>query len=448
MWSEVEFGEHQRGLIHGRSIKSLAKAGFMLAERAGQSFSAVLGNSFRQDIAAIFAKESVEATFILQGHIQATVERARSSASPVIIVPQDTVFYDYSGHKTKQGLTTIQQQAKGLVQHNVLALDEDGLPLGLLWQHTWARKGKNAALFEKESDKWFKGLEAVNAQAAAIGKRIVLVQDRESDILDFFKAPRAEQVELLLRVCQNRTLQDTDSAETFKLNQARENLRPVGTMQVKIARQNKEVTLTLQLKAGQVNVWPGKDKSVALHKSAPMSLVSALEIAAVDEKGADCHDPEAAADWLLLTTLPLDESCTAADIVSYYSLRWRIERFHYVNKTGGLRVEELRFDDVHTLINALAFYSVLAWRILHLTYLVRNEPQASARTCFNDTEIKVLSRYSRTQVQTVEQAIKALGKLVGFQGSKKYPFPGAKKLGQALERLNAMVEGFNLARNI
>ena len=81
MWSELEFGECQRGLLHGRSIKSLAKAGFMLAERVGQSFSAVLGNSFRQDIAAIFAKENVEATSILQGHVQATVERAQSSAS-------------------------------------------------------------------------------------------------------------------------------------------------------------------------------------------------------------------------------------------------------------------------------------------------------------------------------------------------------------------------------
>jgi dsDNA-binding SOS-regulon protein len=446
MWSAVEFGASQRGLIHGRSIKSLAKAGFMLAERVGQSFSSVLGNSFRQDVAAIFAKEHMEASSILHGHVQATVERAKSSASQVIIVPQDTVFYNYSGHKAKEGLTAIQQQTKGLVQHNVLALDKDGLPLGLLWQHNWARKGKNAGLFEKESDKWFKGLEAVNAQATAIGKRIVLVQDRESDILAFFKAHRAEQVELLVRVCQNRTLQDTDSEETFKLNQAKENLREAGTMQVKIIRKNKEVKLTLQLKAGQVSVWPGKDKSVALHKTKPMTLVSALEIAAVDEKGNNCHDPEAAADWLLLTTLPLDDTCTAANIVRYYSLRWRIERFHYVNKTGALNVEELRFDDVHTLINALAFYSVLAWRILHLTYLVRNEPQASAETCFNETEISVLSSYSRTKVQTVEQAIKVLGKLVGFQPSKKYPLPGAKKLGQAIERLNAMVEGYKLAQ--
>jgi hypothetical protein len=107
----------------------------------------------------------------------------------------------------------------------------------------------------------------------------------------------------------------------------------------------------------------------------------------------------------------------------------------------------LRFDDVHTLINALAFYSIIAWRILYLTYLARNDPQASAQTCFDETELKILTHYAQTEVKTIEQAMKALGKLVGFQPSKNYPLPGAKKLGQAIARLNAMVEGFKMAIN-
>jgi dsDNA-binding SOS-regulon protein len=341
MWAEEEFGQSQRGLIHGRSRKSLARAGFMIAERTGLSFSAVLGNSFRQDIAAIFAKEAMEASSLLHGHVQATVERARASASQLIIVPQDTVFYNYNSHQAKEGLTTAyHHQIKGLLQHNVLALDEEGLPLGLLWQHTWARKGKNASLFKKESDKWFKGLEAVNALAPAIGKRIVLVQDRESDILDFFKAVRAEQLELIVRVCQNRKLEDIASEAVFKLDQAAEKLADAGIAQVKVMRHNKEVTLTLQLRAGQVSVHPNKDKNAARHKTGPMTLVNAREIAAKDEKGQDCYKAQEAADWLLLTTLTLDEQCTAMDIVKYYSLRWRIERLHYVNKSGALNVED------------------------------------------------------------------------------------------------------------
>lgn len=436
-----------RGLLHGRSRKSLAKACFMIGEYFEQSFSAILGNSFRQDIAAIFAKDTMEASTILHGHVTATVGRAKASASQVIIACQDSVYLNYSTHKAKAGLTPLQQQVMGLAQHNVLALGAQGQPLGLFWQHTWARKGKNASLFDKESDKWAKGLQAVNDLAPAVGKKIVLVQDRESDILAFFKAPRAEQVELIVRVCQNRKLEDPASGAVFKLDKAEERLAAAGTAQVKVIRQNREVTLTLQLKAGQVSVHPGKDKSAALHKTQPMTLVSAREIAALDQKGNDCYQAHEAADWLLLTTLAPGEEHSALDIVNYYALRWRIERFHYVQKSGALNVEALRFGDVHTLINALAFYAIIAWRVLHLTYLARHAPQTTAGECFDETEIRILSHYARTQVKTITQAMKGLGTLVGFQPSKNYPLPGAKKLGQALNRLNAMVIGFKLAEN-
>lgn len=447
MWSEQEFGESQRGLLHGRSRKSLAKASFMLYKQAGKSFSAILGNSFRQDIAAIFAKEEMVASTLLKGHVQATVERAKAACSQRIIVAQDTTYFNYSSHKTKQGLTPIQGQVKGLVQHNVLAMNEHGLPLGLLWQHTWARKGKNADLFKKESAKWFHGLQAVTTLAPAMGKKVVLVQDRESDILAFFKAPRAESVELIVRICQNRKLAAVDSAAIFPLAQASEQLVAVGTTHVWIMRQNRPVRLTLQVKAGQVRIHPGNNQSIARHQTPPMTLVSAQEIAATDEKERDCYQPKEAAHWLLLTTLTLAPDCTAFDIVTYYSLRWRIERFHYVQKSGALQVENLLFDDVHTLINALAFYSITAWRLVYITYLVRHDPQADAATCFDSTEQKLLSYYAGSPVTTITQAVKALGKLVGFQPSKKFPFPGVKKLGQALTRLHDMVQGFKLLEN-
>lgn len=42
----------------------------------------------------------------------------------------------------------------------------------------------------------------------------------------------------------------------------------------------------------------------------------------------------------------------------FYALRWCIERIHYTLKSGALSVEKRQFDNIHTLINALAFYSV------------------------------------------------------------------------------------------
>jgi IS4 transposase len=46
--------------------------------------------------------------------------------------------------------------------------------------------------------------------------------------------------------------------------------------------------------------------------------------------------------WLLLTTLPVEDFAAARRLVFWYTLRWRIERFHFTLKTGGCQVEHLQ----------------------------------------------------------------------------------------------------------
>ena len=59
---------------------------------------------------------------------------------------------------------------------------------------------------QKESQKWFKGLAAVNQQAQTSPKRWVVTCDRESDIFEFFKAPRKASVDLLVDSLRQATL--------------------------------------------------------------------------------------------------------------------------------------------------------------------------------------------------------------------------------------------------
>jgi hypothetical protein len=49
-------------------------------------------------------------------------------------------------------------------------------------------------------------------------------------------------------------------------------------------------------------------------------------------------------DWKLLTSLPVDTVQEAQQIVYYYHLRWLIERFHFVLKSG-CKVEELQLQE-------------------------------------------------------------------------------------------------------
>ena len=77
-----------------------------------------------------------------------------------------------------EGLSIIQGNIKGILQHNVLALDEQGIPQGIIYQKYWSRKGTKE-FGGVEGTKQEEGLSAVNKHLADVEKTVVLVSDRE-----------------------------------------------------------------------------------------------------------------------------------------------------------------------------------------------------------------------------------------------------------------------------
>lgn len=395
-----------------------------------------MGNSFRQTVAGIFAHPEMNQEIMLSGHIQATMERAEATVGEYVIAAQDTTYYNYSGHKKMSGLGVIQGNVRGLMQHNVLLLNEQGLPLGLLGQQYWTRDGGlDLPEGEKESSKWLKGLNAINQQASQSSKRFVTVEDREGDVFSFFKAERKTNVDLLVRVYQARNLEIVSSNIVCQLPDVSSHLPDYGNQRVRIYRQNREVELILRLRAGAVNVYPDKNLSANKHKTQGLSLVVAQEIGCIDPKtNEDIFCSEDAATWYLLTSLPIATTSHVQRVTRFYALRWRVERFHYTLKSGALQVEKLQFDDIQTLINSLAFYSVVASQILALTYAVRENPDQSASILFDESEVILLQKVSSKKIISIRDAVLALAKIVGFAPTKKQPYPGVKVLATAIER--------------
>jgi hypothetical protein len=454
MWAVTEFAQGLAG-FHKRNGKSLVRAAELIYQQMGRSFSGALGNSFRQAVAGIFSKPLMNTDKMLEGHVKATVERCQNSASHVLIVSQDSALYNLTTHEALLGLGTLQGKLKGTIQHNVLACDRRGVPLGLLYQRNWTRGGLNA--LDNESDKWLLGLEAVNEHLSDLGKGVVLVQDREADVWSFFKAKRAPNVDLLVRVHQPRKLQVMASGLVLPLEQAAQDVPVVGQMQVQIERHNHPVQLTLQVSAGAVAVLPPKDLSAKKHKINELYLVVAREVAALDGQGRCVFDEQQAAQWLLLTSYPVKQASDALLVVEWYALRWRIERLHYVLKSGGLQVERLQFDDVATLFNAFAFYSVIAWRVLYLTYLARQDEQLPAEHYFDQVELQLLQASNHKahsnkahpkSITTLQAGVAALGRLVNFQPTTKQPLPGVKLLAQALLKLHHMRQAILIWQNL
>jgi hypothetical protein len=293
---------------------------------------------------------------------------------------------------------------------------------------------------DKESRKWLQGLQGVQ-EALPQGVRVVLVQDREADVFAFLAAPRPAHIDLVVRACQPRRVevkgeQGTDKRHVLEVARG----APVlGQMRIKVPRKpgQPEREAVLEIAARAVVLKAPKHRTADVpSESQALWVVRATEIAPAVQ-----GEP---IEWILLTTLRVESLEEACQCVRYYALRWRVGRFHYTLKQGCM-VEKLQFDDAPTLKNALALYSVVAWRLLWMTYVARQSPQAVAEELFTPVELAVLRHKTQLPVLTVRCAVRAVAQLGGFPGNPSAKEPGVKVLWRGLRRLDAMVEGWLLA---
>lgn len=95
-------------------------------------------------------------------------------------------------------------------------------------------------------------------------------------------------------------------------------------------------------------------------------------------------------EWRLLTTLDVKSAERASECIKYYKLRWRIEEFHRVLKSG-CGVEKHKQDHANKLKRVIAIDMVIAWRIMLLTLQGRECPEMPAEIIFSKCELFVLS---------------------------------------------------------
>jgi hypothetical protein len=144
--------------------------------------------------------------------------------------------------------------------------------------------------------------------------------------------------------------------------------------------------------------------------------------------------------WRLLTTCPLASFAEACLMVNYYSMRWYIERFHYVLKSG-CNIERHRLASVEALQRLLAIANIVAWRLLWLTHLTRLQPDLPCTVALSDAEWKALYvATNRTQTlpaqpPTLYQAVRAIAKLGGFLGRRSDGEPGVTVLWRGWQHL-------------
>ena len=387
-----------------------------------------------------FENKNVHWQSILAPHVKNTIERCKQQQ--LVLLIQDTTPQDFSTlHKTTGlGPYSTKPKALGLLMHSVLAINQDGVPLGLPYLNIWSRENYpkqkrhqryQLPIQEKESNKWLLALEESSKLLPKNIKRVTIA-DRESDIYEFFKKAIELEEHLVIRATHNRRI----TGEHRLLYEQIEQISELGQCLVDIPRDSEKNLPPRQAKLSirycPVNVCQAHARTKN-PESVSLYAVYAIEI--------DAPQGEEPIEWLLLTTLPVTDVTEAVQKIKWYRERWKIERFHFTLKSG-CKVEELQFETAERLIKAITLYAVIAWYLLWLTYQARSTPHLSCEVILEKTDWQILycvankTKAPPEKPPTLEEVVLMFAKLGGFLGRKGDGNPGVKVIWRGFQKFN------------
>jgi hypothetical protein len=387
--------------------------------------------------------EKVTPEAIRSVHREKTVERVKEYKTVLAI--QDTTSLNYTIHQATSGLGPIDGNgSNGMHVHSVLAVSFDGIPLGLVHQQVWSRdpekkrekeEHKKLPIEEKESYRWLQSLDATS-KAMGEESHIITVADREADIFELFALPRPGNMDLLIRAVQDRLVQG-ENTEVRKLWESMESIPAADQLitthlEHSPGKPARDVLLAVRWQSVQLLV-PAKKKKKYEHASVTFTALLITQV--------DPPEGETPLEWLLLTSLAVETFQQAAQCVLWYRLRWLIERYHFVLKSG-CHLEKLQLETAERLERALALYCIVAWRLLHLTYLARVSPDTSCEVVFQTYEWQALYAFTYqtnvipTTPPSLHETTRLVAKLGGFLARKSDGEPGVQTIWRGLRRLD------------
>ena len=405
-----------------------------------------------------FDNERVSEQEILAGHFQATKERFAGTKDAVLVL-HDTTELSYRRenigllHKPKYGGDDHWRNDNplcGILMHSSMVLTQGGLPLGLAAVKFWTRKrfkGTNALkrsvnptrvpIEQKESMRWLENIRQ-STRLLSEATRCVHIGDRESDIYELFCAANEERTHFLVRTCANRLAK----TGTTTVAEEMETVKVKGLHRIEVRDKTGHISeALLELKYKRLKVLPPIGKR---------GKYPALNLTVVHAQERNAPRDREPIDWKLLTDLPVTTQDEAVEKLNWYALRWKIEVFHKILKSG-CKVEDSGLRTAERLVRLIATCSILAWRTFWMTMINRIQPSAAPQTVLTEVEISVLDRLDggpRTPQPMLSDYLTRIAKLGGYLDRKNDPYPGNIIMWRGLARLTDITLGFSLRSKI
>ena len=230
----------------------------------------------------------------------------------------------------------------------------------------------------KESVRWLENLKQ-STSLLDEPSRCIHIGDRESDIYELFCAAQKSDTKFLVRTCVDRLA--GDGRHTIAAAMRRVKVKAVHEVEVRDAKGTVSQA-TVKVKYHRLRVYPpiGKQKEYP-----PLMLTVIYAKESSTPRGRE------KIDWKLITNLPVHSRKDAVEKLTWYAMRWRIETFHKILKSG-CRAEASKLRTAERIVNLIAVFCILSWRIFWMTMMNRVAPAASPLVALTRCRDSLLDR--------------------------------------------------------
>jgi len=391
-----------------------------------------------------------EVTFqsVAEAHWQQT--RRRSVGRCLVLC--DTTELDFGIHRDISDLgPTGNGGGWGCLLHSGLLVAAEGEEvIGLAGQTIYYRRPvlqkENATqrlARERESGVWGVVIDAVGPPAQHV--ELVHVMDRGADNFEVYCHCLEQQADWVVRVTQRQRKILTPDGTCLPLQEYLATLPLSGCYELwlrvrpgQAARRAK-----LQVRHGGLRVPPPVHQSPYVRGVNP----GPVEMHVIQVREVDPPAGVEPIEWILLTSLVVEDVQDARVVIGYYEKRWLIEEWHKALKTG-CRVTARQLKTKHRLEAMVGLLSVVSVRLLQLKSAARTEPDRPAQRMIPPRWITLLQaarRNLQVGALTVGEFYRELAKLGGFIGRKSDGEPGWITIWRGWQKLYLMVRGAELA---
>lgn len=440
-FADLHFGDK-------RLDERLAKVMRAFAEAPDQSiFLASAGRSQAKAAYRFLKNEKVNAALLLQGAACATKEKIARTGEKEILCIQDTTGIGFGDRKKIKDMGYYcDKNILGMNVHSCIAVTRQGIPLGILHQQYNTRESAKDTsqtkeqkrlrpIEEKEDYRWIQTIQK-SRDYIPEGVKGIHVCDREGDFYELFNYAEQEKENFVIRIIQNRSTNDGEKSMDELHKEA-----VMGQMYVHMGRNGETNTperdVLMNYTCKKLHV-----KRPARRKEMKLSPVLELTGIYVYESGVPA---EKAIHWFLLTNMQVNIPEDVEARILDYIQRWKIERFHYIRKSG-CKICEKQERSYKNLTEVVILYSVIAMMLMNMLYYGRLFPWTPCSVFLEEMEWKLLYRLGNKTWQIpehtypIKDAIHYIAKLGGYNGAPSDPEPGLKVLWLGIERLLFILE--------